>query len=943
MAKSLVITEKPSVARDIVDTLGGFTEHDGYWENDEYVVTFSVGHILELLSPEDVDPQYKRWVLDTLPILPEEFKLKKKAGHADRHRIIKKLLERKDVSEVINACDAGREGELIFREILQFLGNPKPHRRLWLQSMTKAAIRQGFSALEPGADYDNLGAAAACRSQSDWLIGMNATRALTRRLKSRKEKTAWSAGRVQTPTLALVVERELEVLSHIPKAYSRLEARFEAAGHEYAGSWFDPAFSADEQQPERRDDRIFDEAEAQTILERVQGQAGSARETRKPSRETAPPLFDLTSLQREANRRFSWSARRTLNAAQRCYEGHKILTYPRTSSRALPEDYRETVDEVLVQFAASSDYGELARGIQATGLENTERTFDDSKVSDHFAIIPTGTLPEAPLSGDDARLFELVVRRFLGNFMPPALWNRVERITEVAGASFRTRSRTLEEPGWRAALGQAEHESEQLPPLVAGQSESDGIGARTLEIERIDEQTKPPPRYTEARLLSLMENAGREIEDEDAAEALRDKGIGTSATRADIIENLIAKGYLVRGGGGLRPTVKGIRLVDVLQRIHIDRLASAKLTGELEHHLLQVERGERTARSFMEEIEAYTRAIVKVAQEFDYKDLYKNDPPIGKCPLCSRLVYEYSWFYRCEEQPEVPAEEDCPFRIWKDKAGRYIDRATASTLLEKGETGELEGFSSRDGRIYGGILKLEDDGQITLTSVAGSTSDRTSDNPEYEVDERPLGPCPMGCGSQVIETSTHFICRAGYERAQELEREREALVAKARAEGKKRPRIPKPEQPPCPFILPRTVCKREITRDEALAYIADKRTGLLPEFTSRFGRPFSATLVLKDSGRHGFEFAPREKKGAKADAAEGDEGQSPSEAPPTKKASQRKTAAKKTTTKKKAAKKKATKKTARKKSAAKKTSTKKATSRAKSTPQKASPKGQTKA
>src|SRR5262245_10907273 len=340
MAKSLVITEKPSVARDIADALGGFREEDGWFENDDYVVTFAVGHLFELLPPEEIDPKYKRWTLDVLPILPKEFKYKAKQGQSDRIRTIKKLLGRADVSEVINACDAGREGELIFREIVEDLGSKKPIRRLWRQSMTPAAIRAGFQRLRPGRDLEGLASAAACRARSDWLIGMNATRALTKRLKSRKEKTAWSAGRVQTPTLAMLVGRELEVLSHVPRNYQRIEASFEAAGQTYKGTWFNPEFRADEERPEERDDRIFDEQRARAILEAVQGQRGEASETRRPSRETAPPLFDLTSLQREANRRFGWSARRTLNAAQRCYEGHKVLTYPRTSSRALPNDYR---------------------------------------------------------------------------------------------------------------------------------------------------------------------------------------------------------------------------------------------------------------------------------------------------------------------------------------------------------------------------------------------------------------------------------------------------------------------------------------------------------------------------------------------------------------------------------------------------------------------------
>jgi DNA topoisomerase-3 len=848
VGKSLVITEKPSVARDIVAALGGFREQDGYWESDGYLVTFSVGHLLELLPPEEVDPKYKRWTLDTLPILPERFVLREKSGVRDRVRAIRKLIQRDDVDEVVNACDAGREGELIFREILEYLECAKPVRRLWLQSMTPEALRSGFQQLHPGSDYDALGAAARCRSQSDWLIGMNATRALTRRLQARKERTAWSAGRVQTPTLALVVDRELEVLAHVPRPYFRLEARFAAAGHEYAGVWFDPEFREREDEPDLKDDRIFDEHRARQILDAVQGRDGVASETRRPSRETAPPLFDLTSLQREGNRRFGWSARRTLNAAQRCYEAHKVLTYPRTDSRALPADYRATVDEVLRAFASEGPYRGEAATLLERGLENTERTFDNSKVSDHFAIIPTGRLPDQPLSGDDGRLYDLVARRFMASFYPAAVWTRVERVTEVATHRFRSRSRTLDEPGWRTVIGQTEQEDQPLPPLAAGQTEAEGVGARTLDVVQHDERTRPPARISEARLLSLMENAGEEIEDEDLALAIREKGIGTPATRADIIENLIQKAYLVRVGKALRPTVKGIRLVDVLRRIHIDRLASAELTGELEYQLSEVEHGRRQAGRFMNEIVEYTSEIVDRARSFQYEEVYPDTDALGQCPLCKRPVYERGWFYRCKEQPGVERSDDCPFRIWKDKSGRYIDRATARTLLEKGETSELEGFTFRDGRTYQGVLRLVD-GEVTLERVAGSEGERSSDTPEYEVDARPLGPCPRGCGSQVIETPTSFIC----EEALEAERKRAA----ARAAGERRTR-PKADDPkPCPMVLPRTVCRREITREEALQYLREKKTEMLTDFISRFGRPFSARLFLKDNGRHGFEFAPR--------------------------------------------------------------------------------------
>ena len=344
LAKALVITEKPSVARDIAEALGGFAEHDGYWESDDYVVTFAVGHLFELLSPEEVDEKFKRWTLDVLPIIPERFEIKKKKGHSDRIRVIKKLAFRDDVDRIVNACDAGREGELIFREVVKFLEVAKPIERLWLQSMTTQAIKDGFGHLIPGAEMEGLAQAAECRAYSDWLIGMNATRAITKRLKSRKEKTSWSAGRVQTPTLALLVDKEFEVLAHVPETFYRITATFGHADTHYEGTWFDPDFQASDDD-QRKDDRIFDAERAKEIVARVQGQPGAASETRKPSRESAPPLFDLTSLQREGNRRFGWSARRTLGAAQRCYEGHKILTYPRTDSKCLPEDYRATVDE----------------------------------------------------------------------------------------------------------------------------------------------------------------------------------------------------------------------------------------------------------------------------------------------------------------------------------------------------------------------------------------------------------------------------------------------------------------------------------------------------------------------------------------------------------------------------------------------------------------------
>jgi DNA topoisomerase-3 len=884
VAKSLIITEKPSVARDIAAALGGFTELDGYYESDAWVLTWAVGHLFELLEPEEIDENYKRWTLDNLPIIPAEFKTKPKPGQTARVRLIKKLLERDDVEGVVNACDAGREGELIFREIVDHFGSRKPVRRLWLQSMTEEAIRTGFARLRPGEELEGLAAAASARARTDWLIGMNATRALTKRLKGRREKGAWSAGRVQTPTLALLVERELEVLVHVPRPYWRIVGSFDHDGNAYQGNWFDPALG--EGDDEARDDRLFDEARARAVAAAVEGGRGEAEETRKPSRESAPPLFDLTSLQREAIRKFGWTARRTLSAAQRCYEQHKLLTYPRTDSRCLPNDYRDTVRGVLQSLADGGrrgdaalgemrgpvrEYGVAAARLLERGLENEARTFDDSKVSDHFAIVPTGKLPGPALSGDDKRLFDLVMRRFLATFHPPAVWERVERTTTVAGQRFRSRARTLMEPGWRAVLegGATEDAGDDvaaLPPLRPGAAEASGVGVQTTGVETIAEQTKPPARITEARLLSLMENAGKDLEDEELAAAMHERGLGTPATRAEIIENLIAKGYVVRIGRVLRPTAKGIRLIDILKRVHIDGLASAELTGEMELHLNQVEHGQRAAADFMQEMEDYTREIVAHAKGFEYEDLYAKDAPLGACPSCGREVVEAPWFYRCREVP--PREEDCKLRIWKDTSGRYIDRVSAATLLRDGKTGPLEGFTARNGRTYQAALEIDRaEWAVRVRPVAWEDGQVLAE-PEYEVNPEPLAGCPFEEECAVVESATHFLCERKLKEA-----DLDGGEASEAGEGVERPKS-------CGFSLPRTVCKREITREEALVYLRDGRSELLTDFTSRYGRPFSATLVLRKNGRHGFEFPPRPgRKGeATADAAAPAEGEAPKKA-----------------------------------------------------------------
>ena len=864
MSKALILAEKPSVARDIAKALQGFEDHQEYLESDHHIVSWAVGHLVELKDPDEIDPRYKQWKLEDLPILPAPFELKPKAGSNQRLTVLKKLLNRKDVVEVVNACDAGREGELIFRELLEYFHSPKPTRRLWLQSMTPDAIRKGFQNLRPGSEYDRLGDAAKCRSGADWLIGINATRALTRRMKTRAEKASWSAGRVQTPTLAMLVDRELEILAFRPTPFWRLQGRFLApdgapGAHEYEGTWFDPGFQPDPDRP-RKDDWIQDEAHLQALLEAVRGKAGEAEETRKPQNETAPPLFDLTTLQREANRRFGMSARGTLAAAQRLYESHKLITYPRTDSRCLPSDYRGPVQDVLRMLEGGSGraaegmldfplYGRAARTLQSQGLKNEARIFDDKGISDHFAIIPTPERPPASLSGDEARIYNLVVRRFLAAFYPQATWIKVERITKVEGQHFRTRARHLAKAGWYEVYGRdAEAEKErELPALAPGSDRASGVPARNLALEGEAEETRPPARITEARLLSLMENAGRAVDDETLSQILHEKGLGTPATRAEIIEALITRQYVERVDRALKATTKGVLLIDMLRRIEVARLASPELTGEMEFHLHEVETGTRARDAYMAEIQDYTIEIIDRTRQFEYSALFRDEPPLGSCPACRvRQVREQARFYACEGNAGK-GDGECAFILWKDKAGRYLDRTTVQELLASGRTSPVEGFTTTRGQTYRARLRLAAGGMEVEVETEGPAEGAPGPG-ALPVREEPVGPCPFHEGCLVLETPTSFKCQ-------------DVCVQQT---GRK-----------AGLVMPRLVCQREITREEMQPYLATGRTELLENFTSRFGKPFKAILVLKDTGKHGFEFPPREpsagrRGGARAKAAEGE-------------------------------------------------------------------------
>jgi DNA topoisomerase-3 len=854
LGKRLVIAEKPSVGRDIAATLGGFVDHDEYLESDDWIVTWALGHLLELAEPEEYDKALRSWSIKLLPIIPETFQVRPKEGQKKRLDLIQKLGARKDVDGLVNACDAGREGELIFRRIVAHTGlSGKPTERLWLQSMTAGAIRTAFTQLLPGSQLDRLADAAWLRAVGDWLVGMNATRALTQRLKSRGEQESWSAGRVQTPTLALMVRREREIQAHIPRVYWEISATFHrdgagtpAATHSWQGRCWDGeakarASASGEDEADHRPTRLFDRARVDAVLAALaQPTSVVASEKRRKSKQAPPLLFDLTSLQRESNRRFTLSAKRTLDAAQRLYEQHKLLTYPRTDSRYLPADYADTVRATLDALATHApatatmgDIAPLASAIASAGPLQLDRNLDGAKVSDHFAIIPTGNPPTTQLSGDDARVYELVVRQFLAAWMGPATWSQVERTVVVRGPSpepfkFRTQARTLDIPGFLAALGQEADDETPLPPLVPGQDEVDGLAVGLERWSDDQKETRPPPRYSEAQLLRMMETAGEQVDQEELSDAMRGRGLGTPATRAETIEKLVGALYIRRLEGKLAPTSKAMRVMDVLERADAGALTSPKLTGEWQFALDQVEHGLQDRAPAHEALVQYTRSIVQSLAGFDHDALYAADPSVGTCPACGGAVQESAWGYRCRNN--TGAGSACAFMVWKDRAGRYIDRDLVRRLLAERTVADVDGFVDRSGRrALTGTLKLDFDqekGRWTVQTVFGASSVAGE-----EVVGAALFDCPCGNeGCSVIETNQRYVCRRVLEGVDRV--------------GP---------------TLPKSVCSREIAVEEAEVFFsAAAKTVLLENFISKRNRPFKGYLVRKPNGKYGFEFPERE-------------------------------------------------------------------------------------
>ena len=860
MSKALVIAEKPSVAQDIVRALtpvsGAFTKHDDYFENDRYVVTSAVGHLVEIQAPEQYDVKRGKWSFAHLPVIPPHFDLKPVDKTKSRLNAVVKQARRKDVSELINACDAGREGELIFRLIEQYAGGGKPGdkglgkpvRRLWLQSMTPQAIRDGFERLRSNEQMRGLADAARSRSEADWLVGINGTRAMTAFNSRDGGFFLTTVGRVQTPTLAIVVEREEQIRKHTARDYWEIHATFEAEAGAYPGKWFDPAWKKDAADAEKKADRLWSFAQAEAIAIAVRHKAATVTEDSKPTTQASPLLFDLTSLQREANGKFGFSAKTTLSLAQSLYEKHKALTYPRTDSRHLPEDYLSVAHQTFAMLAASpmrhlAPHAQTA--IDKSYIKPSRRIFDNSKVSDHFAIIPTLQAP-GQLSDAEQKLYDLVVRRFMAVFYPSAEFMVTTRVSVVSvpepgsgdriSHHFRSDGKVLVRPGWLAIYGKeaaAEQDDgkdgKSLVPVKPGEM------VRTEHAEAKSLKTRPPARYSEATLLGAMEGAGKWIEDDELREAMQEKGLGTPATRAAIIEGLLTEKYLLREGRELIPTAKAFQLMTLLRGLQVEELSKPALTGDWEYKLAQIEHGRLDRDTFMRDIAAMTERIVTKAKEYDRDTVPGEYATLHTpCPTCGGVVKENYRRYTCTGNNGT--SEGCGFSISKIPGGRTFDAAEVEALLRDARIGPLEGFRSKAGWPFTAELRLVFDDETKHHKLEFDFGEKDAADSGELADfqhANSLGACPA-CGARVFEHGSNYVCEKAV------------------------PTLQHPH-PACTFKTGAVILQQPISHEQVHKLLTEGKTDLLDKFISnKTRRAFKAYLVWDaQAGKVAFAFEPR--------------------------------------------------------------------------------------
>jgi DNA topoisomerase-3 len=900
MSKILIIAEKPSVATDLSRVLGKmpefgkFEKKKDYFENDNAYISSAIGHLVELKMPLTPEGKKLPWGIKHLPVLPTQFDLQPIERSESRYKLLVRLLKKKDVTVVVNACDAGREGELIFQYVLKLANLKKDFevKRMWMQSMTDDSIKDAWANLRSSEEMSNLADAAMCRSESDWLIGLNGTRALTAFNSRNGGFNVTTAGRVQTPTLSILTERELEIRSFVPRTYWEIHGDFDVKAGQYHGRWFREDFKKDEDDEHKKAERIWDIAEAEAVKARCLGKEGIVEETKKPSKSAPPLLYDLTSLQREGNSKHGFPARRTLQLAQACYDRYKILTYPRTDSKYLPEDYIDTVKETIAKLGSGKANAPIDANIQQCAkwiLKNdrvgpSKRIFNTAKVSDHFAIIPTGKLPPAKLDDGAAKIYNLVMRRFLAIFYPHAEFEITKRITRVGEDSFKTEGKVLIVPGYLEVYGRKPGIAAEADELVAAE---DGETAQTAEIEVREKETRPPARFTDATLLSAMESAGKRVEDDELRDAMSERGLGTPATRAATIENLIRQKYLFRNEirkSELVASNKALALFELLKQMDIEVLASPEMTGEWEFKLKEMEQGKLDRETFMSEIRQVTNTIVEQTKSFTEEIVNRKFPDLeAKCPECGKMEHHQTdGLFSCKD-PE------CIFKIKKHIASHELTEAQAKTLLNEGKVGPIETFKNRFGQPFTAELVLEKPKKVWKLNFVFEGDEEREKEVENLTDEQIICECPILDGSaemvKVYENGRAFLAPG---------------MAKKKNERGVR--------------ISKTILKKEIPTEQGMKLFMEGKTDLMPGFLSKKGRKFAAHLTLnRETGKLGFEFAPPKKKKKKADGDDGDKA-------PVKK---KKAAKKKKATKKKAAKKKTTKKkttTKKPKKAAKKES-----------------------
>ncbi len=888
MSKTVIIAEKPSVATDLARVLGKlpefgkFEKNGDYYENETAIVASAIGHLVGLKMPTKADGKKLPWSMAHLPHIPARFELEPIDKSLPRFKLLVRLLNQKDVDTVINACDAGREGELIFRYLMQMADLKKKltMKRMWMQSMTDGAILDAWKHMRSGTELDTLADAAICRSESDWLIGLNGTRALTAYNSRNGGFNVTSAGRVQTPTLVILAEREREIREFVSRTYFEVHANFHVSNGDYEARWFREGFKKIEEDPHQKSERLWSKEEADEIVKRCTGRSGVVDENKKPTKQAPPQLFDLTSLQREAGNKHGFSAKRTLQLAQSLYDRYKLLTYPRTDSKYLPDDYLDTVKSTVANLASAKKAGDaLPSSLQKCAkwiVDNdriipTKRVFDTKKVSDHFAIIPTEKTPSGKMDDGAIKLYQLVLRRFMAVFYPHAEFEVTQRITRIDDDSFRTDGKVLVVPGYLEVYGRKAGQAGGKDELVGV---TDGETAQAIQVETQQKETRPPARYNDSSLLSAMETAGKRVDDDELREAMSERGLGTPATRAAIIENLIRQKYLFRDEISKRDLVvsnKGLALVDLLHELGITTLGSPEMTGEWEYKLKQMEHGKLSRRVFMDEIFALTKEIVAQAKVKTAEKQNQNFPEVmAVCPACEHLgMRQTDGTYECKN-PE------CDFRLNKYIASHEVTPDEVVRLLRDRQIGPILDFKNRFGQPFIAELALTKEKKTWKANFVFEGDDRRVQELKDLTDEQILCEAPLHDGSEqlikIYQVDGAYLAPA---MATQVD-ERGVRISK-------------------------TILKKEIPSDQAIKLFQEGKTDLMPGFISKKGRPFAAHLTLdREKGKLGFEFAPRKnpKKPAdvEPDAASPDTGESKKKV--VKKTTAKKSIPKKTTVKK---------------------------------------------